>query len=108
MKFSTGSQMRSEQRPQLYFRPDSEVEKLKWTLPAAKTMVIDQELRKYKPNLKAPLSPVEKGVEKNHIITMKLDNKEDKEISETLEKIYTNRMTRLSQSQIPGCVPNFL
>jgi len=62
------------------------------------TMVIDQKLRKYKPNLGA-LYPLWKKELKNHIITMKLDNKEGKKITETLEKIYSNRMTRLSQSK---------
>ena len=61
------------------------------------TMVIDEKLRKFKPNLEA-LYPLWKKELKNHIITLKLDHKKDAEITETLEKIYTNRLARLSQS----------
>jgi len=35
---------------------------------------------------------------KNHIITMKLDDQENEQISESLEKIYANRLKRLSQT----------
>ena len=90
-------QMRSEQRLN-YILGLIPKWKAQMDFTRSETMVIDQELRKYKPNLKA-LYPLWKKELKNHIITMKLDNKEDKEISETLEKIYTNRMTRLSQSK---------
>ena len=62
------------------------------------TIVIDQKLRKFLPNPDA-LFPLWKKELKNHIITMKLDNKKNQEITETLEKIYANRLTRLAQSK---------
>jgi carboxyl-terminal processing protease len=64
----------------------------------AETMIIDEKLRKYQPNL-AALYPLWKKELKNHIITMTLNNKEPQEITETLEKIYSNRLARLSQSK---------
>lgn len=62
------------------------------------TLIIDNKLKKFQPDLTA-LQALWKKELKNHIITMKLDNKEDAEITETLEKIYTNRLARLSQSR---------
>ncbi len=44
------------------------------------------------------LYPLWKNELKNHIITKKLDNQENDKISESLEKIYTNRLKRLSQT----------
>jgi len=44
------------------------------------------------------LYPLWKNELKNHIITMKLDNQENDKISESLEKIYTNRLKRLAQT----------
>ncbi len=90
-------QMRSDQRLNYILKliPNWQTE---MDFTRNETMVIDQKLRKYKPNLSA-LYPLWKKELKNHIITMKLDNKEVKEITETLEKIYANRLTRLSQSK---------
>ncbi len=60
-------------------------------------IIIDNEIRSFQ---KTPedLYLLWKNELKNHIITMKLDNQENNKISESLEKIYTNRLKRLSQT----------
>ena len=60
-------------------------------------IIIDNEIRPFQ---KTPedLYLLWKNELKNHIITMKLDNQENDKISESLEKIYTNRLKRLSQT----------
>ena len=62
------------------------------------TIVIDYE---HKPFLKneAELQPLWKKELKNHIISLKLDNTADEELTDTLKKIYSNRRSRLSQTQ---------
>ena len=62
------------------------------------TLVIDYE---HKPFIQdtSGLKPLWEKELKNHIINLKIDKKSDDEISETLEKIYSNRLSRLSQTQ---------
>ncbi|WP_022668793.1 carboxy terminal-processing peptidase [Desulfospira joergensenii] len=60
-------------------------------------IIIDNENRPFQENLE-DLKRIWKDDLINHIITLKLDGKENKEISETLEKIYSSRLTRLSQT----------
>jgi len=52
------------------------------------------------------LYPLWKNELKNHIITMKLDNQENDKISESLEKIYTNRLKRLAQTNTKDVFQN--
>lgn len=61
------------------------------------TIIIDHEKRRFYPD-KASLFPLWKKELQNHIITFKLDGKDNKYITETLEKIYTNRRQRLTQT----------
>ena len=62
------------------------------------TLVIDYD---HKPFIRATsgLKPLWKKELKNHIINLKINKTPDDEISETLEKIYVNRLSRLSQTQ---------
>lgn len=62
------------------------------------TLVIDYE---HKPFIRdtSGLEPLWKKELKNHIINLKIDKTADDEISETLKKIYSNRLSRLSQTQ---------
>lgn len=62
------------------------------------TLVIDYD---HKPFIRATsgLKPLWKKELKNHIINLKINKTPDDEISETLEKIYSNRLSRLSQTQ---------
>jgi len=62
------------------------------------TLVIDYE---HKPFIQdtSGLKPLWKKELKNHIINLKINKTSDDEISETLEKIYANRLSRLSQTQ---------
>ncbi|MGM0656029.1 MAG: carboxy terminal-processing peptidase [Thermodesulfobacteriota bacterium] len=62
------------------------------------TLVIDYD---HKPFIRATsgLKPLWKKELKNHIINLKINKTPDDEISETLEKIYANRLSRLSQTQ---------
>ncbi|HCY86366.1 MAG TPA: tail-specific protease [Desulfobacteraceae bacterium] len=61
------------------------------------TITIDHEKRRFQPDTQSLLPLWEKEL-KNHIITLKLDGLENDKISETLEKIYSNRLARLSQT----------
>ncbi len=61
------------------------------------TIVIDNEIRSFVPDTQ-DLLPLWKKELKNHIITLKLDDQDNGKISETLNKIYTNRLARLSQT----------
>jgi len=58
---------------------------------------IDNGKRPFQKNLE-DLYPLWKNELKNHIITMKLDDQENDKISESLEKIYTNRLKRVFQT----------
>jgi carboxyl-terminal processing protease len=58
---------------------------------------IDNETQAFQQSLE-DLYPLWKNELKNHIITMKLDDQEDDKIAESLEKIYTNRLKRLAQT----------
>ncbi len=62
------------------------------------TLVIDYD---HKPFIRdtSDLKPLWKKELKNHIINLKINKTSDDEISETLEKIYSNRLSRLSQTQ---------
>lgn len=62
------------------------------------TLVIDYD---HKPFIRdtSGLEPLWKKELKNHIINLKIDKTPDDEISETLKKIYSNRLSRLSQTQ---------
>ncbi|WP_320045111.1 carboxy terminal-processing peptidase [uncultured Desulfobacter sp.] len=62
------------------------------------TLVIDYE---HKPFIRdtSGLKPLWKKELKNHIINLKIDKTSDDEISESLKKIYSNRLSRLSQTQ---------
>ncbi|WP_035236455.1 carboxy terminal-processing peptidase [Desulfobacter vibrioformis] len=62
------------------------------------TLVIDYD---HKPFIRdaSGLEPLWKKELKNHIINLKIDKTPDDKISETLEKIYSNRLARLSQTQ---------
>ena len=62
------------------------------------TLVIDYEHKPFIQDISG-LKPLWKKELKNHIINLKIDKKSDDEISETLEKIYSNRLSRLSQTQ---------
>jgi carboxyl-terminal processing protease len=62
------------------------------------TLVIDYEHKPFIQDISG-LKPLWKKELKNHIINLKIDKKSDDEISETLEKIYSNRLARLSQTQ---------
>jgi carboxyl-terminal processing protease len=62
------------------------------------TLVIDYEHKPFIQDMSG-LKPLWKKELKNHIINLKIDKKSDDEISETLEKIYSNRLSRLSQTQ---------
>ena len=62
------------------------------------TLVIDYEHKPFIQDMSG-LKPLWKKELKNHIINLKIDKKSDDEISETLEKIYSNRLARLSQTQ---------
>jgi len=62
------------------------------------TLVIDNDLRNFVADPGA-LPYLWKKELKNHILSLKLDKKENTEISQTLEKIYTSRLTRLSQTR---------
>ncbi|MCP3944924.1 MAG: tail-specific protease [Desulfobacteraceae bacterium] len=58
---------------------------------------LDYETRPFQKRLE-DLYPLWKKELKNHIITMKLDNQKNDKISKSLEKIYANRLKRLSQT----------
>jgi len=62
------------------------------------TLVIDYE---HKPFIRdtSGLEALWKKELKNHIINLKIDKTADDKISETLKKIYANRLSRLSQTQ---------
>ena len=62
------------------------------------TLVIDY---KHKPFIRdtSGLEPLWEKELKNHIINLKMDKTGDDKISETLEKIYSNRLSRLAQTQ---------
>ncbi|NWH04542.1 carboxy terminal-processing peptidase [Desulfobacter latus] len=62
------------------------------------SLVIDYD---HKPFIRdaSGLKPLWKKELKNHIINLKINKTPDDEISETLEKIYTNRLSRLTQTQ---------
>ncbi len=62
------------------------------------TIVIDY---KHKPFLKdvSELKPLWKKELKNHIISLKLDSTPEEELTDTLKKIYSNRLSRLSQTE---------
>ncbi|MCP3876558.1 MAG: tail-specific protease [Desulfobacteraceae bacterium] len=61
------------------------------------SIVIDGDLRQWKPNRKALYSFWKKDL-KNHIILLRLDDQETASIAETLEKTYSNRLKRLLQT----------
>jgi len=58
---------------------------------------IDNETRPIQKTVE-DLYPLWKNELKNHIITLKLDDQENDKISESLEKIYANRLKRLAQT----------
>jgi carboxyl-terminal processing protease len=60
-------------------------------------ILIDNESRSIQKRLE-DLYPIWKDELKNHIITLKLDDQADDKISESLEKIYANRLKRLGQT----------
>ena len=62
------------------------------------TLVIDYEHKPFIQDISG-LKPLWKKELKNHIINLKIDKKSEDEISETLEKIYSNRLSRLSQTK---------
>ncbi|WP_289022012.1 carboxy terminal-processing peptidase [Desulfobacter postgatei] len=62
------------------------------------TLVIDYEHKPFIPDISG-LEPLWKKELKNHIINLKINKTSDEEISETLEKIYSNRLAQLSQTQ---------
>jgi carboxyl-terminal processing protease len=62
------------------------------------TLVIDYEHKPFIPDISG-LEPLWKKELKNHIINLKINKTSDQEISETLEKIYSNRLAQLSQTQ---------
>ena len=61
------------------------------------TIVVDNDTRAFVPETK-DLFPLWKKELKNHIITLKIDGQDNEKISETLTKIYKNRLARLSQT----------
>ena len=63
----------------------------------SESMIIDDDLRQWKPN-KRMLYPLWKKELKNHIILLTLDDPGDGSISDTLVKIYSNRLKRLLQT----------
>ena len=71
------------------------------------TLVIDY---KHKPFIRdtSGLEPLWEKELKNHIINLKLDKTADDKIAETLEKIYSNRLSRLSQTQSRDVFPIFM
>ncbi|MDD9304851.1 MAG: carboxy terminal-processing peptidase [Desulfobacter sp.] len=60
------------------------------------TLVIDPDSRTFVSEPQDLLALWKKEI-KNHIITLKIDNKENQEITTTLKKIYKNRLNRLYQ-----------
>lgn len=60
-------------------------------------ILIDNETRPFQKKLK-DLYPLWKNDLKNHIITLKLDHQANDKISQSLEKIYANRLKRLAQT----------
>ncbi|MCF8112421.1 MAG: carboxy terminal-processing peptidase [Desulfotignum sp.] len=71
----------------------------KTTLPlhTRETLIVDIELRPWQPSLD-DLRNLWKKELTHHIITLKLDNQTDSDITKTLEKIYDARLSRLSQT----------
>lgn len=61
------------------------------------SMIIDNDLQQWKPD-KPSLYPFWKNDLKNHIISLMLDNQDKSSITDTLEKIYSNRMKQLLQT----------
>ena len=61
------------------------------------SMIIDNDLRQWKPNKPALYSLWKKEL-KNHIISLMLDDKDDTSITDTLDKIYSSRLKRLLQT----------
>ena len=61
------------------------------------SMIIDDDLRQWKPN-KHMLYSLWKKELKNHIILLSLDDQDNASISDTLVKIYSNRLKRLLQT----------
>lgn len=62
------------------------------------SLVIDYEHKPFIQEISG-LKPLWKKELKNHIITLKIDKTPDEEISETLKKIYSNRLSSLFQTQ---------
>jgi len=60
-------------------------------------MIIDNDLRQWKPNTQTLYSLWEKEL-KNHIISMILDDQEKSSIKDNLDRIYSNRLKRLLQT----------
>lgn len=61
------------------------------------SLIIDNDLREWKDSVQTLYSFWKKGL-KNHIISLILDNQDKSTIAETLEKIYSNRLKRLLQT----------
>ncbi|WP_457554094.1 carboxy terminal-processing peptidase [Desulfobacula sp.] len=61
------------------------------------SMITDYDLRQWK-NDKPALSSLWEKELKNHIISLILDDQDNSKISDTLEKIYSNRLNRLLQT----------
>ncbi|MCK4766936.1 MAG: carboxy terminal-processing peptidase [Desulfobacula sp.] len=61
------------------------------------SMIIDDDLRQWKPNKRMLYSLWKKEL-KNHIILLSLDDQDNASISDTLVKIYSNRLKRLLQT----------
>jgi len=66
-------------------------------LTKADTMIVDPALRQWQDN-KPALYALWKKELKNHIISLILDDQDTTEISDTLEKTYSNRLKRLLQT----------
>jgi carboxyl-terminal processing protease len=61
------------------------------------SMIIENDLRQWKPDKPALYSLWKKEL-KNHIISLMLDDQDNTSITDTLEKIYSNRLKRLLQT----------
>ncbi len=90
-------QSRSEQRLE-YILKLAESWQTRIDFTKDETLVIDYEHKPYIPDTSG-LRNLWKKELKNHIINLKISKTPDDEISETLEKIYANRLSRLSQTQ---------
>ena len=90
-------QVRSEQRLEYILElADAWQDRIDFT--KHDTLAIDYEHKPFIPD-SSGLESLWKKELKNHIITLKIDKTEDDKISENLKKIYSNRLSRLSQTK---------